>query len=544
MTYINLVNDPWIPVRREHGEHEKIAPWSVTDAHDTNPVVALDTTRADFKGALAQFLIGLLQTAAAPGEVNGIEWAAWLTEPPSPERLRDSFMPYAEYFELGGEGARFLQDLEPLGEGAKPISSLLIEVPGDNALRNNTDHFIKRGGINGLCPACAATALFTLQTNAPSGGAGHRTSLRGGGPLTTLVTLDPKAEELKATLWRDLWLNVLPMETVQQLTGNSKLTEPAAIFPWLAPSRTSAKGGQDTLPKDAHPLQMYWGMPRRIRLDLEELTDGECDICAAHDTPLVTRYVTKNYGINYSGAWEHPLSPHYVDDKTGAPMPSHAQPGGFSYRHWTNWVLRSDTRKPARVVTHFNEHNRIQDAQLRIWAFGYDMDNMKARAWYEATVPLYLMPPGERRQRFVNQVNNLIDAGVQTAGYVQGAIKEAWFRRPGDARGDTTFLREAFFERTEAIFFTLLRESHELAVRGTDDTALREKWLMSLRKEAEVLFEERAESGAMDEGDLARIARAHNDLRKKLWGKKLYALLDLVKPEKTKKKKRELSRET
>lgn len=534
MSYLNLINDLWIPVRRKHGSRELIAPWSLTERHDTDPIVALDAPRPDFKGALAQFLIGLLQTAAAPDAGKGIEWQAWLNEPPSPERLRGLFAPFSDYFTLGGDGPRFLQDIEPLGDETKPISALLIEIPGANALRNNTDHFIKRGGVNGLCPACAASALLTLQTNAPSGGVGHRTSLRGGGPLTTLVVLDPKAEELEATLWRDLWLNVLPFEAIPQLTGNTKLTRPEAIFPWLAATRTSGKGEPDTLPQDAHPLQMYWGMPRRIRLELDGLAEGECDICSTQGVPLVTGYVTKNYGVNYSGAWEHPLSPHYVDEKTGAPMPTHAQPGGFSYRHWSNWVVSSDTRKPARVVTWFEEHNKLPDAQLRIWAFGYDMDNMKARAWYETTVPLYLMPSGEQRDRFVKQVNNLIEAAVQTSGYVQGAVKDAWFRRPGDVRGDTAFLRGDFFERTEATFYGLLRESHAAALGNADDSALRERWLLLLRKEAEALFVARAENGALDEGDLARIARAHIGLRKKLWGNKLYEILNLAKPKKDK----------
>jgi CRISPR system Cascade subunit CasA len=532
MNMLNLINDQWIPVRRKSGKREVIAPSTLTDGHDTDPIVALDAPRADFKGALAQFLIGLLQTAAAPDATKGIEWGQWLAEPPAPERLRELFTPYADYFELDGDGPRFLQDYEPLNDEPKSISSLLIEIPGANALRNNTDHFIKRGGINGLCPACAATALFTLQTNAPAGGVGYRTSLRGGGPLTTLVMLDPKAEELEATLWRDLWLNILPQEATQQLTGNSKLAEPAAIFPWLGPTRTSGKGEQETLPEHAHPLQMYWGMPRRIRLELGGLAEGECDICSLQGVPLVMRYVTKNYGVNYNGAWEHPLSPHYLDEKSGAPMPSHAQPGGFSYRHWSNWVVRSDTRIPARVVSHFDTFNKIPGAQLRIWAFGYDMDNMKARAWYETTVPLYLMPPGEQRQRFIQQANNLIEAAIQAAGYVQGAIKDAWFRRPGDVRGDTAFLREAFFDRTEGAFYSLLRKSHEMALQESDDTELRQQWLNSLRKEAEALFEERAENGALDEGDLARVARAHNELRKKLWGNKLYTILNLVKPKK------------
>ena len=543
MSYMNLITNSWILVRRKSGNRELVTPWSITDAHDSDPIVALDTARADFKGALAQFLIGLLQTAAAPDRGKGIDWNRWLEEPPTPDTLKELLMPYRDSFNLDGDGPRFLQDFTALGDEAKPIASLLIEIPGANALRNNTDHFIKRGGINGICPACAAAALFTLQTNAPSGGVGHRTSLRGGGPLTTLVVLDPKGEQLEATLWRDLWLNVLPQAQAEQLTGNSAFADPPATFPWLAPTRTSDKEGEDTYPEDAHPLQMYWGMPRRIRLELDDLQEGECDICAAQDMPLVTHYVTKNYGVNYSGAWEHPLSPHYIDDKSGMPMPSHAQPGGFSYRQWSSWVTPGNGRKPAQVVGYFHKERKIREAQLRIWAFGYDMDNMKARAWYETTVPLYLLPEDEGRERFIRQVDNLIEAATQTAYYVQGAIKEAWFKRPGDARGDTTFLRQAFFDRTEAEFYSLLRESREAALHGDEERSLRERWLQCLRREAERLFVERAESGAMDEGELARIARAHTGLLKKLRGNKLYEILDLPKPKKEKGKVKETADE-
>lgn len=537
MSYLNLINSQWIPVRRRSGQRERIAPWALTEGHDSDPIIALDAPRPDFQGALAQFLIGLLQTAAAPSAEKGIDWGDWLEAPPPPERMREVFTPYAGYFELGGEGPRFLQDFDELDDDPKPIASLLIEIPGANALRNNTDHFIKRGSVSRICPACAAMALFTLQTNAPAGGAGHRTSLRGGGPLTTLVVLDPKGEKLEATLWRDLWLNILPQAHLSQLTGNPQLAEPAAIFPWLAPTRISGKGGEDTLPEHVHPLQMYWGMPRRIRLDLEDPIEGECNICSTASDALLSRYVTKNYGINYSGAWEHPLTPHYIDEKSGMPMPNHAQPGGFSYRHWSSWITPGEARKPAEVVSYFHKQRKLDNAQLRLWASGYDMDNMKARAWYETTVPLYLLPEGEGRRRFIQQVDNLIDAATQAAYYTQSAIKEAWFRRPGDAKGDTTFIRHEFMERTEGAFYALLRESHEAALDSSDETPLRTRWLQRLRREAERLFEERAESGALDEGDLARIARAHIVLRKKLKGNKLHELLGLVKPKKEKTKK-------
>ena len=68
-----------------------------------------------------------------------------------------------------------------------PVGALLIDTPGANALRKNTDLFVKRGRIEVLSRAAAAIGLFTLSAYAPAGGAGIRTSLRGGGPLTTLL---------------------------------------------------------------------------------------------------------------------------------------------------------------------------------------------------------------------------------------------------------------------------------------------------------------------------------------------------------------------
>lgn len=529
MTYTNLIVDKWVPVRRKN-RREWIAPWQLTEDHDTDPIVALDAPRADFQGALAQFLIGLLQTAAAPDPGKAIDWDEWLEEPPPPQRLRELFSPFERAFELGGNSARFLQDLEPLDGEQKSVSSLLIDSPGANTLRNNTDHFIKRGGIHHICPPCAAAALFTLQTNAPSGGAGHRTSLRGGGPLTTLVVLDPKGDDLKATLWRDIWLNVLPQSHLANLTGNSQLADPAAIFPWLGPTRISGKDGQDTFPEHAHPLQMYWGMPRRIRLSLDDPVQGECDICSNQSGSLISHYVTRNYGTNYTGAWEHPLTPHYIDEKSGAPMPTHPQPGGFSYRQWSSWIVSNKAQKPAQVVSHFHSTRKLDGAQLRLWAFGFDLDNMKARAWYETTVPLYLLADVAKRERFIKQVDNLIEVANQIAHYTQRAIKEAWFSRPGDARGDISFIRQAFIERTESNFYALLRESHEAALNEDDGLVLREKWLRQLCTEAERLFSERAESGALNEGDLARIVRAHISLRRSLRGRKLYETLGLRIP--------------
>ncbi len=509
---MNLIDAPWIPVRRASGRLERIAPWQLTEADD--PVLALAASRPDFNGALMQFLIGLLQTAAAP--VDDDAWTAWLETPPAPDKLRECFSPFADAFSLDGDGPRFMQDYEALEGEGKPIDALLIDAPGAKSARDNTDHFVKRNTVSAACPACAAIALFTLQTNAPSGGVGHRTSLRGGGPLTTLVVLDPAGSGLSPTLWRNLWLNVLNRDS---LGGRADTASPdATIFPWLAPTRTSeAKAGRETGPGDVHPLQMYWAMPRRIRIDWQTRRRGRCDLCGEQDVPLVDRYVTRNYGVNYTGPWQHPLSPYYIDKKTGSPMPMHAQPGGFSYRHWPGWVEGAEGVTPAAVVNSFQvvDERRTPSEQLRLWVFGYDMDNMKPRCWYETTTPLILIADEVQRRDFALRVKELVAAADQAAQAAQRYVKEAWFKRPADTRGDTAFIREDFFQRTERDFYALLPRLKVSLERG-EDAAVVNRWYEVVCDAARHLFDDYAARGDIAFSDPRRIAIAGNNLNKAL----------------------------
>ncbi|WP_415712683.1 type I-E CRISPR-associated protein Cse1/CasA, partial [Maridesulfovibrio sp.] len=169
--------------------------------------------------------------------------------------------------------------------------------------------FNKRGNINALCPACAAMSLFALQAFAPAGGQGQRTSLRGGGPLSTLVK-GGELDDLKvgSTLWEKVWLNVLPLSNKDAYSLPPEAEIPGNVFPWAAPTRTSEKS-ELTTPEDVHPLHIYWAMPRRIVL--EEATEHcTCSICGAESDVSVLSYLTRPSGYNYSDTWNHPLTPY------------------------------------------------------------------------------------------------------------------------------------------------------------------------------------------------------------------------------------------
>ncbi len=509
---MNLLTDRWMPVIRQNGQPDIIAPWQI--AETDNPAIEINAPRPDFQGALYQFLIGLLQTCFAPEDED--QWLEYWQEMPEPEELQACFEKVAFAFELDAEeGPAFLQDFNlPDGE-TKTISALLIEAPGGKTLKDNLDHFIKRGRVNQLCPSCSATALFTLQTNAPSGGVGHRVGLRGGGPLTTLIF--PKAS--LANLWQKLWLNVLNQE---ELEPAGKID--SSILPWLGKTRVSDKG-QITSPSDVHPLHAYWGMPRRIRLTTKCRNDV-CDLCGRSAEVLYQKFRTKNYGTNYDGAWLHPLTPYRFDlKKVNLPLSLKGQQGGLGYRHWLGLTLQDNDNgdKASKTVQFYNEERgRIlkDNGSASLWCFGYDMDNMKARCWYESRFPVFYLSELQRNN-LTDWAGELVNAAKETVKMLRSEVKSAWFRRPEDSKGDMSQIDAQFWQATEADFYRLLEQLAKLpADMRMAPSEIYASWYEALRKQVFQVFETATLASTPEDLDLRRIVNAQKALRGKFYGNK------------------------
>ncbi|MBX6741045.1 MAG: type I-E CRISPR-associated protein Cse1/CasA [Acetobacteraceae bacterium] len=501
---LNLLTDPWLPVRRQRSGPCIIRPAQITEAISDDPVIAIDWPRPDFRTATLELLIGLLATACPPRDHNA--WLEGWDTPPDPAALDAAFAPIAHAFVLDGDGPRFLQDLEDLAADAEPIERLLIEAPGASTTRNNTDLLVRRGRVAAIGRAAAAIALFTFQSWAPAGGAGNRTGLRGGGPLTTLVL--PRGE---ASLWHMLWANVPCGEP------------PAAadlprVFPWLAPTVTS-EGAQVVTPENAHRLQCWWGMPRRIRLDFAAGdAPRPCDLTGVPDRVLVTSWRQRPRGANYA-AWGrvHPLSPYYTLRAGGEWLPLHPQPGGIGYRHWLGLVLQSPDglRLPAAAVATWRQ-DRMVDAgggTARLLAAGFDMDNMKARAFVESEMPLPAAPDPAAQARLDDLAARLVRAADQTAGLLRGAVRAALFSPGASVKLDAELLssvRERLWEQTESAFFDALERAAASDAVAPDPEPGR--WMQLLRRTALALFDEVAPLSPEAGSAALRIGRARRNL--------------------------------
>ncbi|EHQ05138.1 type I-E CRISPR-associated protein Cse1/CasA [Leptonema illini] len=511
---MNLLKEAWIPVLRRSGRREIIRPAQMVENLESDPVVRLDAVRPDFNGALIQFFIGLLQTVLTPAEPE--DWEELFLKPPAMADLESSMAVYATAFELDGPGPRFFQDLELAAEEGTPIGSLLIEAPGANTIKNNADHFVKRNQIQQMCPACTATALLTLQTNAPSGGAGHRTSLRGGGPLTTIVLpQEPKFQ----TLWHTAWLNVLLKEDLSATQCKPSLKALQAIFPWMAATKLSKTAGTEILGSHIHPAQTFWATPRRIRLFPASEEEGACSICNAAGAKFYRQYATVPHGANYAAGILHPLSPYYNDK--GVLRPVHPQPGGFTYRHWPDFVI-ADVGEKERAIVVRVLGNRLRSGSTTkdyaIYAFGYDMDNMKARCWYEARMPYWPMPDEALRKEFAPYATAMADVANDIASNTRKAVQLAFFDSGASVRGDLDFVKTEFWQSTEPNYYDSLREVMKVI---EDPAPVLRNWLKALQKVSMDLYDHYSSQISLDEGKedgmrkdekMPRVVRARRDL--------------------------------
>lgn len=519
---MNVLEDPWIEIERLSGRRDRIAPWLVTSEQD-DPVVDVLAPRADFRGALYQFLIGLLQTTFAPADMD--EWKEHWHSPPTGQELQAAFSSYIDAFEVDTDEPAFMQDFDLPEAEHKGVAALLIDSPGEKTIRDNLDHFVKRGSAEAMCAGCAATALFALQINAPSGGVGHRVSLRGGGPLTTLLM----PASATATLWQKLWLNVLPTEALDYPALPSRST----VLPWTAKTRTSdAKGVSGTTPETVHALQAYWSMPRRIRLIFSDVPDGRCQMCGRLSDRLATGIRARNYGTNYIGAWLHPLTPYSYDPKDlqKPHLSLKGQKGGIAYRDWVGLALGSESQTAALVVAHFNSkvQPKLHDYAARLWCFGYDMDNMKARCWYDSTLPLYSVPADVRRE-FTAAVGQILGVAREAAKLLHKQVQAARFSRPGDV-GSEPAITQSFWQGSEAGFYSTIGKAARVDLEDPAALApIYRRWLIDIRHLSLRLFDEWVLAAPIEDMRMQRVVQARADLDKWLGrGKPMKLLWELV----------------
>ncbi len=462
----NLIADSWIPVVDRSGAERVIAPWEMANSDFVRP----NWPRADLNIACMELLIGLVFLADPPTDIS--DWRRRCR--PDPVRFRQRLEAFCEGFNLLGDGPRFLQDLEPLDGAINPPDMLFIDSAGANTAKNNADLMVHRGRYVDLDLPTAAMALYAFQAHAPSGGAGNRTSMRGGGPLVTLI--DPQDG-----LWALVWANV-------PYGAPSEIDE----LPWMRATRVS-DSDLETMPPAgrAFSVEAFFGMPRRLRL-------------SAHDN-IVDGVIQKPWGTKYA-IWQHPLTPYYRTKPGEVALPVHPRAGHFGYRHWRGILaaMRKDASPQggplAQRAACIETYESRSSEQARVIVAGWAMDNMKPRDFIYSEQPLVTLSDDNHAV-----LSGLIEAAENAAIALRGSLKP--LLAEGEAREAE---REAFYVATESKFLARLAELQA----GATIPDVCSRWLRDLRQEATRRFSALALPGS-DGRDLEayeKIALAYRSL--------------------------------
>lgn len=450
---LNLITDAWIPVSCRSGRRV-IRPDQIAEPDVLRP----DWPRPDLNLACLEFLVGLVYLAHPPRGSDDRE------NPPEAGVLREAMAPLARAFELLGDGRRFLQDFDPLEGRGTPIERLFIDSAGDSTAKKNQDLMNRRGRYGALPLPLAAMALYTLQAFAPQGGSGHRTSLRGGGPMVCLVR--PDAEEL----WPLVWANVPHGEPLVP-------TELEAL-PWMRPTKVSKRVGDqvaESLPESHSPSrpdpEVFFSQPRRIRL--------------VEHNGSVTHFLQERYGASYPPTlWRHPLTPYYI--KGTDFFPRRPKPGSFGYRHWRGVVLQSDSgRRPSALAQYLRD---VENGDCNLIVGGWVMSKATASDFVWSEQPVFRLSKGVE-DRACDSVEAAEQAALELGRRVSLAVSEGRRnKRSGKKEGNE---RAGAGLRVSERFFADTQIAFEEVLGGMSVGApfAPERWLMELRRAAIAIFD-------------------------------------------------------
>jgi CRISPR system Cascade subunit CasA len=158
-------------------------------------------------------------------------------------------------------------------------------------------------------------------------------------------------------------------------------------------------------------------------------------------------------------------------------------------------------REPAQCVSLFLAERAGDlprgDRSFRLMAAGYDMDNMKVRAFTEAETPDIIIPRGNS-EAVAEKARDFVAAANGVARALSQSVKIALFGDGADVDANTTPLttaRDRFWADTNDTFFAILNNFSMLPagdLAGDAAAPLAHTWRAELERAALAIFDDTA----------------------------------------------------
>lgn len=195
---MNLLEDAWVPVRADGGtgSFRLLTYYQQLLCEPGNWQVSLP--RDDLELACMQLLVCMSQVMFLPEDDQTLRKR--LAEPLSPEAFDTGIAPCRDWFDLDHPTQPFMQSRGVDGK-MTTVQKLLPGLPEKTSAAPSAHCFFNDvTEIRHMSGPIAAVTLFNQASNSPSFGGGFQGSVRGGGPITTLVA----GANLREMVWRNV----------------------------------------------------------------------------------------------------------------------------------------------------------------------------------------------------------------------------------------------------------------------------------------------------------------------------------------------------
>ena len=283
---MNLLEDPWIPVRANGGTGEfRLLTFRELLGEAGSWRISLP--RDDFELACLQLLVSMTQVLFLPRDDDEL-WNR-MEQPLDAASFDAGIAPAADWFDLDHPTQPFMQTRGVKAAETTPIQKLLIGLPEGN----NHCFFNQVGEVSALSGAAAAIALFNQAVNCPSFGGGFKGSLRGGAPITTLVD----GPDLRQQIWR----NVLTEARLQEELPDWRPDLSADRPTWVDPIKE-----KETVYSNQIGLirGLFW-QPAHLEL-IPSDEEAICDLLGIQAGRVYRGLRKEKFNYQIEGTWPHP----------------------------------------------------------------------------------------------------------------------------------------------------------------------------------------------------------------------------------------------
>lgn len=282
---MNLLIDPWIPVRDKGGSGTfRLLTYQQLLCESGNWQVSIP--RDDMELACVQLLVCMTQVMFLREDNKTLRTR--IAKPLAVGNFSAGVEPCNDWFDLDHPTQPFMQSRGVNASEDTPIQKLLIGLPEGN----NHAFFNNVGEVQYLGGPMAAIALFNQASNTPSFGGGFKGSLRGGAPITTLVL----GKDLRETVWR----NVLTRPHIKNRQINM------SDFEQDQPTWVKSIREKETIHWNEIGLVrgLFW-QPARVELVKVEWPVS-CDLLGGEAVEGYSGFRKEKFNFTVEGLWPHP----------------------------------------------------------------------------------------------------------------------------------------------------------------------------------------------------------------------------------------------